>query len=58
MVPARAPIQARLLFGRTLDRRQVAGMALTAAGVAPLASRRPAGRRIARAPAPSHVAMR
>jgi drug/metabolite transporter (DMT)-like permease len=57
LVPPTAAIQAWLLFGDTLGRWQIAGMALTAAGVA-IASRRPADRRIASAPAPSHAALR
>lgn len=57
LVPPTAAAQAWLLFGETLGDLQLAGMALTAAGVA-LASRRASARRIASVPAPSHAALR
>jgi drug/metabolite transporter (DMT)-like permease len=56
LVPPTAAAQAFFLFGETLSALQLAGMALTAAGVA-LASRGEAQTRIATKPTPSHVAM-
>ena len=56
LVPPTAAVQAFLLFGETLNALQIAGMALTAAGVA-IASRRQVERRIATEPQPSHAAL-